>query len=139
VKRINQTGPDDCFAACIAALLEVPRAKVPTFTLKSAEAQTASAARRLVRKHGLTLATIFVPDGLKLADVVANHAVPARFIAVVPVGGGEWHAVVAGAYPGERLRILHDPSPEKWPRLRLSLANEIRFLVPKFTKGSKRK
>ncbi len=139
MKKVNQTGPDDCFAACIAALLEVPRAEVPRFTSKSGEAQTASAARWLARKHGMTLATIFVPPGLKLADVLANHAVPARFIAVVPVGGGEWHAVVAGAFPGERLRILHDPSPEKWPRLRLSLANEIRFLVPKFTKGSKRK
>jgi hypothetical protein len=139
MKRTHQSGPDDCFAACIASLLELPRDAVPTFTSRSGEAQTASAARWLERKHGMTLATIFVPDGLKLADVLANHAVPTRFIAVVPVGGGEWHACVCGAYPGERLRVLHDPSPEKWPRLRLSLANEIRFLVPKFTKGSKRK
>jgi hypothetical protein len=139
MKKIHQTGPDDCFAACIAALLEVPRNKVPTFTTKSGEAQTASAARWLERKHGMTLATIFVPDGLKLAAILANHAVPTRFIAVVPVGNDDWHAVVCGAYPGERLRILHDPSPTRWPRLRLSLANEIRFLVPKFTKGSNKK
>ncbi len=139
MKKTHQTGPDDCFSACIASLLELPREKVPTFTSKSGEAQTASAARWLARKHGMTLVTIFCPEGLKPSDIFANHAVPARFIAVVPVGGGEWHAIVCGAFPGERLRILHDPSPERWPRLHLRLANEIRFLVPLFRKGSKRK
>ncbi len=131
MKRVRQTGPNDCFSAAVASLLGLPRNKVPTFA--AGPSQIDEAQRWLERKHNLTLATILIPHDRKLTDLLPECDRPWRFIAVVPVQGGKWwHAVVAEAR-GETARVIHDPGG--WKRIRLSLANEIRLILPLFKKG----
>ncbi len=133
MKRVNQIRDDDCFATCIAALLELDRATVPTFS--GDPSQVDAAQRWLERVHGMTMATILIPPDKRLKDILPECDRPWRFIAVVPVQEGKskyWHAVLAEA-KGERARVIHDPGG--WKRIRLSLANEIRLILPLFKKG----
>jgi hypothetical protein len=136
MKRLRQLKSDDCLRSCVASLLEIPCADVPLFTAnKGGEHQCAVAQRWLERTYGLTMATILVPHGARLSALLTPHDRPVRFIAVVPVNGGkDWHAVCAAVY-GERLRVIHDPGG--WGRIRLSLANEIRLLLPVWKRGTK--
>jgi hypothetical protein len=105
------SGPDgDCFAACVASLLEVDLAAVPD--LAAAGDRWASVLRRWLAARGLRVD--FRPgDGRPLAD----QRNPPRGYAVVGQRGrdGSVHAVVC-----RDGRIVHDPSPRpvghpRWP------------------------
>lgn len=131
MKRVTQKNADDCFACCVASILEIDRKEVPSFT--GGPNQIAQAQRWLARRFGLTLATILVPFDKRLSDILPEGFGPWRFIAVVPVQGGKyWHAVV-GEARGDRARVIHDPAG--WGRIELSKANEIRLILPVFKRG----
>lgn len=134
MRRVRQGGGDDCFACCVASMLELDRKDVPSFMRGPSHLDQADKAQHwLERNFGLTMATILVPHDKRLSDVLPSADRPWRFIAVVPVNGGkDWHAVVAEA-KGERARVIHDPAG--WGRIRLRLANEIRIILPVFKRG----
>ncbi len=133
MKRAFSIAEDDCLRSCLASLLAVPCESIPVLGKGGGgEKQHADYQRWLERNYGVTLTILLIPPDTKISDIVSNHSRPIRFIATVPAGGGEYHAVVAACY-GDRLRVVHDPS--ELGRINLRLATDIRFIVPVFKQG----
>ncbi len=128
MRRIRQRASNDCFSACVASLLGLELKAVPNLYQISATGDDmyCRMQRWLRRHHGMSLVTIIRPERTSLRELLARTSVTARFIASVPVIGGDWHAVVAGVR-GKRVRLLHDPGDH--PRINLRHAADISFLI----------
>lgn len=129
MRHVMQRRATDCFAACVASLIGADIEHVPNFypRAKGGDAMHRQMQKWLARNHGLTLVTLTrSKEDKTFAAQLVDAAVPARFIATVPVVGG-WHCVVAGLY-GSRLRLIHDPGNQA--RIPLSKAETVSFLVP---------
>jgi hypothetical protein len=113
-------GPDgDCFAACVASLLEIELAEVPD--LAAAGDRWASVLRRWLAARGLRV-DFRLGDRRPLGDQADPP--PGPVIAGQRVLDGSVHAVVC-----RDGRIVHDPSPRpvghlRWPVVLWTLIEE---------------
>lgn len=124
----------NCFAACIASLLEVPAETVPNFMLglPSWDPNDSEAAGRWARAFLAAVNAWLAPRGLWYFELWVDGGLPryltdatptsAYWLGVGPVEGGAYHAVVMrGA------EMVHDPHPRRTGLERVEI---IGLLVP---------
>lgn len=102
--------PGDCLRACLASVLELPKAQVPHFVFN--ESTWFEDMQAWLRIRGLTC--LCLPLGLPIYnDALWAMLGPAIVIAGVYIGKDESrrHAVVA-----QSGKVLHDPIPEPFAR-----------------------
>lgn len=100
-----QRRSDDCFAACIASLLELPLPLVPAYASRGAAYQV-RAMQAWLRPMGLTYLEIHIRErplsGAPLLGVLSVEVPQCDYL----------HAVVAEYHDG-KTRVVHDPSSER--------------------------
>lgn len=110
MRRITQTVLNatrgDCFAACLASLLEVSIEQVPNIHNISGDDWFYPLNAWLRQAHGLVL--LMIQADAYASKVWFPDGVP--FIASCDTGLGWNHAVVM-AYHGMEAKVLHDPFP----------------------------
>lgn len=99
-----QKKQDDCFAASLASLLELPLALVPSYAKRDAAYQVASM-QAWLRKLGLT----YMEINLR-ARPRPKTGSPMLGVLTVEVPGCDYlHAVVAEYHDG-KIKVVHDPA-----------------------------
>lgn len=120
MRPVNQYTKDDCFAACVASILEVPTTHVPNFcgeALTEGRNWLEEADRWLRENYGLTIL------GFRPRGVSAVYSIPAVYhIMSGQSPRGLLHSVVA--FQG---RMVHDPHLS---RAGIEEATEYDFLFP---------
>lgn len=129
---VYQQDDDDCFPACIASLLGLPRSEVPKFSPVSQRQQVAEAQRWLATR-GWGLVEFDVPrprsPRSRFRWPGVRQAVPVYCILGLCWKGGQYGHAVVGRISGYRMEVVHDPArtPNIPPKARVE---SVTLLVP---------
>ncbi|MBA3777439.1 MAG: hypothetical protein H0X11_13560 [Betaproteobacteria bacterium] len=123
MKPVNQRKADDCFAACLASLLELPLAIVPSYAKRDAAYQVVRM-QEWLRRLGLTYLEINLSQRPRTGS-------PMLGVLTVEVPACEHlHAVVAEYHDG-RIKVVHDPANHSRLGRRVYFGWLIPLTVPK--------
>jgi len=122
---VMQVRDNDCFAACIASLLELPLGAVPNHPASGYLGQIEKM-QRWLRRLGWNYIEMRADSG-RMPWVVMGA--PAHVILGVRIRKcGNLHAMI-GVATRRQIRVVHDPSPVQWKRGQYSM-DSVAFLVP---------
>jgi len=107
MKPVIQTLKNNCFAACLASLLEIGCDDVPNFVGEDTESKWLDKCSVWLKEKGLAL--IMIDETLN--SYWLRGDVPCIFSVDSPRGEGKRHAIV-GMWREDKGVCLHDPWPD---------------------------
>jgi hypothetical protein len=131
-QTITDDGKGNCFASCVASLLDLPLSDVPNFV---EAADMDAAARNWLAERGYVYVRLCFPDPESLAHTYFESGMVPIYCILSGIsprvradGSPKWHAVV-GQVSGYGIKIAHDPHPSR-AGLKEDGHRWVSFLVP---------
>ncbi len=107
MRKTRQIAHDDCLAAALASLLDLPLGVVPIFTRSKDGAAQLRLTQRWLSKIGFTLIEIRLKG--KTAPWLPM-AVATPCIVIVKSQSRQWEHATVGSIDKEGIRVIHDPA-----------------------------
>ncbi len=131
MRLVRQVGNQDCMAACIASLLDLPLGVVPVFERAKNGEDQLRLSQKWLAKVGYSLLEIPLKRG-STRSVWRAMAVPTPCILGVATGKAWDHAIV-GKIDSVGIHALHDPDRDA-PESKYKILS-VMFLVPAIPPG----
>lgn len=131
-QTIVEPGRGNCFAACLASLLEFPLNTVPNFRAEYPQNEFHNRIQEWLERFNLMLLRVRLRDSDGVEIDFPHHPLPADSLCIASGKSPRWkggHAVVGVIENGNSFRMLHDPFGEDAPGIEKIWT--LDFLVPK--------
>ncbi len=130
MRFVSQIGSDDCLAASIASLLDLPLAVVPTFPRAKTGEDQLRLTQKWLAKLGWSL--LEIPIKKSKRSPWFKMSIPTPVILGVESTGTHSHAIV-GKIDSTGIHALHDPDRKELIEYKIL---SVSFLVPAIPPGT---